>query len=49
MIPKLIRKNSILSLYSGADFLKTSTGKEHCRGIARGAYVVLKVLKYCEV
>lgn len=47
--PELIRRASILSLYSGADFLKTSTGKEFHGASLEAAYVMLKVLKeYCQ-
>ena len=51
--PELIRKASILSLFSGADFLKTSTGKEYPGADLRAAYILCSVLKeyfdkYCE-
>ncbi|MDE6199931.1 MAG: deoxyribose-phosphate aldolase [Muribaculaceae bacterium] len=40
-----IRKASILSLYSGADFLKTSTGKEYPGASLEAAYVMAKCIK----
>lgn len=40
-----IRKASILSLHSGADFLKTSTGKEFPGASLEAAYVMCQVLK----
>ena len=43
--PELIRKASILSLFSGADFLKTSTGKEYLGADLRAAYILCSVLK----
>lgn len=43
--PENIRKASILSLYSDADFLKTSTGKEYPGASLEAAYVMAKVLK----
>ncbi len=36
---------SILSLYSGADFIKTSTGKEYPGATPEAAYVMAKTLK----
>ena len=42
---ELIRKASILSLFSGADFLKTSTGKEYPGADLRAAYILCSVLK----
>lgn len=42
---ELIRKASILSLYSGADFLKTSTGKEYPGASLEAAYIMCQVLK----
>lgn len=42
---ELIRKASILALYSGADFLKTSTGKEYPGASLEAAYVMCHVLK----
>ena len=43
--PELIRKASILSPFSGADFLKTSTGKEYPGADLRAAYILCSVLK----
>lgn len=43
--PELIHKASILSLFSGADFLKTSTGKEYPGADLRAAYILCSVLK----
>lgn len=43
--PKLIRDASIISLYSGADFLKTSTGKEYEGASLLAAYVMCNVVK----
>lgn len=40
-----IRRASILSLYSGADFLKTSTGKEYPGASLEAAYVMCKCIK----
>ncbi len=40
-----IRKASILALYSGADFLKTSTGKEYDGASLEAAYIMCSVLK----
>lgn len=40
-----IRKASILALYSGADFLKTSTGKEYPGASLEAAYTMCQVLK----
>ncbi len=40
-----IRRASILSLYSGADFLKTSTGKEYPGASVEAAYVMCKCIK----
>lgn len=42
---ELIRDASIISLYSGADFLKTSTGKEYEGASLLAAYVMCKVVK----
>lgn len=42
---ELIRKAAILALYSGADFLKTSTGKEYPGASLNAAYVMCQVLK----
>ena len=43
--PELIRRASILALFSGADFLKTSTGKEYPGADLRAAYILCSVLK----
>ncbi|MBD5322397.1 MAG: deoxyribose-phosphate aldolase [Duncaniella sp.] len=40
-----IRNASILSLYSGADFLKTSTGKEYPGASLEAAYVMCRCIK----
>lgn len=40
-----IRNASILSLYSGADFLKTSTGKEYPGASLEAAYVMMHCIK----
>ncbi len=40
-----IKLASILSLYSGADFLKTSTGKEYPGASLEAAYVMAKAIK----
>jgi len=40
-----IKKASILSLYSGADFLKTSTGKEYPGATLEAAYVMAKCIR----
>jgi len=40
-----IRKASILAMYSGADFLKTSTGKEYPGASLEAAYVMAKCIK----
>ncbi|MDY6121887.1 MAG: deoxyribose-phosphate aldolase [Porphyromonas sp.] len=40
-----IRRASILSLFSGADFIKTSTGKEYPGASLEAAYVMCSVLK----
>ncbi len=40
-----IRNASVLSLYSGADFLKTSTGKEYPGASLEAAYVMCKCIK----
>ena len=39
--PELIRRASILALFSGADFLKTSTGKEFPGADLRAAYILV--------
>lgn len=43
--PELIRRASILALFSGADFLKTSTGKEYPGADLRAAYILCSILK----
>lgn len=43
--PEAIRRASILALYSGADFLKTSTGKEYPGASLEAAYTMCMVLK----
>lgn len=40
-----IQKASVLSMYSGADFLKTSTGKEYPGASLEAAYVMAKCIK----
>lgn len=40
-----IKKASVLSLYSGADFLKTSTGKEFPGASLEAAYVMMQCIK----
>ena len=40
-----IRKASILSIYSGADFIKTSTGKESPAATPEAAYVMCSTIK----
>lgn len=40
-----IRRASILALYAGADFLKTSTGKEYPGASLEAAYIMCQVLK----
>jgi deoxyribose-phosphate aldolase len=40
-----IRAASILALYSGADFLKTSTGKEYPGATLEAAYVMCQCIK----
>lgn len=40
-----IKKASILALYSGADFLKTSTGKEYPGASLEAAYVMAQCIK----
>lgn len=40
-----IRNASILSMYSGADFIKTSTGKEYPGADLRAAYVMCQCIK----
>lgn len=41
----LIKKASILSLYSGADFLKTSTGKVYDGATLEAAYIMCETIK----
>ena len=43
--PELIRRASILSLFAGADFLKTSTGKEYPGADLRAAFILFAVLR----
>lgn len=40
-----IKKASILSMYSGADFIKTSTGKENPTATPEAAYVMCNAIK----
>lgn len=40
-----IKKASILSMYSGADFIKTSTGKEKPAAMPEAAYVMCQAIK----
>lgn len=40
-----IKKAAILSIYSGADFIKTSTGKETLGATPEAAYVMCKTIK----
>lgn len=40
-----IKKASVLSLYSGADFLKTSTGKEYPGASIEAAYIMCQCIK----
>jgi deoxyribose-phosphate aldolase len=40
-----IKKASILSMYSGADFIKTSTGKEKVSATPEAAYVMCNAIK----
>ena len=40
-----IKKASILSMYSGADFIKTSTGKENPAATPEAAYVMCNPIK----
>lgn len=40
-----IKKTSILSMYSGADFIKTSTGKEKPAATPEAAYVMCQAIK----
>lgn len=43
--PEHIRTASILSMYSGADFIKTSTGKEPVSATPESAYVMCQAIK----
>ena len=43
--PESIRKASILALYSGADFIKTSTGKGYPGATPEAVYTMCQVLK----
>ena len=43
--PENIKNASVLSLYSGADFLKTSTGKEYPGASLEAAYVMAQCIK----
>lgn len=43
--PENIRKASVLALYSGADFIKTSTGKGYPGATPEAVYVMCHVLK----
>ena len=43
--PEEIQKAAILALYSGADFIKTSTGKEYPGASLEAAYTMCQVLK----
>ena len=40
-----IKKASILSMYSGADFIKTSTGKQQPSATPEAAYVMCEAIK----
>ena len=40
-----IKKDSILSMYSGADFIKTSTGKQQPAATPEAAYVMCQAIK----
>ena len=42
-----IKKASILSMYSGADFIKTSTGKQQPAATPEAAYVMCEAIKMC--
>ena len=46
--PQNIQRASILSLYAGADFIKTSTGKEYPGASLEAAYIMCQVLKTYE-
>ena len=43
--PESIQRASILALFSGADFIKTSTGKGYPGASLEAAYVMCQVLK----
>lgn len=43
--PENIRKAAILALYSGADFIKTSTGKGYLGATPEAVYTMCKVIK----
>ena len=43
--PQKIRDAAILALYSGADFIKTSTGKEYAGASLEAAYVMCQTVK----
>lgn len=43
--PELIHQASVLSLFSGVNFLKTSTGKEYPGATLEAAYVILQTLR----
>lgn len=43
--PANIQKASILAIYSGADFIKTSTGKEYPGATPEAVYTMCKVIK----
>lgn len=43
--PELIRAASILAMYSGADFIKTSTGKEYPGASLEAAYIMCECIK----
>ncbi len=43
--PENIQKASILAMYSGADFIKTSTGKEYPGASLEACYVMAKTIK----
>ena len=40
-----IKKASILSMYAGADYIKTSTGKEKISATPEAAYVMCQAIK----
>ena len=41
----MIKKASILAIYSGADFIKTSTGKQEPAATLEAAYVMCQAIK----